>query len=78
MAMDIHGVWKTRQQRRTIRVATHWQSKIKSARGERERALVRWDWLRTEISRLPGDRRNAAWNSVSAALDRCRRQIGGR
>ncbi|WP_030375550.1 hypothetical protein [Streptomyces rimosus] len=77
MAEDANVAWKTRRQRRTVRITTHWQHKIRSVRGERGRALVRWDWLRTEISRLPEDRRDAAWSSVSAALDRCRQQIVG-
>lgn len=78
MDKDARGAWKTRRQRRTVRITTHWQDKIRSVAGERERALVRWDWLRTEISRLPGERREAAWSSISVALDRCRRQIAGR
>ncbi|WP_238783011.1 hypothetical protein [Streptomyces monomycini] len=78
MDEDVRDFGKTRRQRRTVRIAAHWQYKIRSGAGERERALVRWDWLRTEVSRLPYERREAAWSTVSAALDRCRRQIAGR
>lgn len=69
---------KTRKQRKAFRIKTYWASRIEAAPGEQGRASVRWDWLRTEISRLPEGRQEAAWRRVSRDLEAARVEIAGR
>lgn len=69
---------KTRRQRREYRISNYWDDKTQAAPDEQARAAVQFDRLRTEISRLPEERRAAAWQAASEDLARIRREIAGR
>lgn len=69
---------KTRRQRREYRISTYWDDKTQAAPDEQARAAIHFDWLRTEISRLPEEQQPAAWQAAIEDLARIRREIAGR